>query len=385
MSPELVDAFEKQWPDIANRLEGLLASKNVPSCKRDDVVQETGLRLFRMWEKVDRARPVWPLVVTIALNLLRDEARRHPEREVLGMVPELPTSYDVEHEGLARIELERVQLALQKLSPAHREVLLNEIAPHEEIPRSARNATKMMRLRARRALTTLLETAVIRAGIAGVKIRRSLGVSDPFLPMRIDVGETSAAASAAALALAALLFGAVQATPPSVAHASESPHGVAAAPDGTMVTDTTTAAGELHADLADAVRTMKERALVDHKLNAKARRARNEDGADRRRRGPRRDWGGPPPPSDGSPIEVPLPIGEVYAGGSAGAGAVGAVIGEKEGSSTPACIAGIEPGSLGCGTAAPEKVRVEAGAKVEAGGEEVEVGVDEEVDPNDVT
>ena len=385
MSPELVGAFEKQWPEVSKRLTGLLASKNVPACKRDDVVQETGLRLFGMWEKVDRARPVWPLVVTIALNLLRDEARKNPEREVLGTVPDIPTIHDVEHEGLARLELERVQHALAQLSPSHRSVLLDEIVPHAEVPKEARNATKMMRLRARRALTTLLETAVLRAGLAGFKIRKSLGLNDPLLPLKLGPGE-SGAASAAALALAALLFGTMQAQPPSVAHASESPNPIAAPGSIVTLTESGTTASELHADLTDAVKTMRARSLGDGKDRdgAHDRAKRSADRRGGNKKNPGNGWPAPPP-SESSPIEIPLPIGEAYAGGGVGAGPVGAVLGEKEGSSTPACIAGIEPGSLGCGTAAPEKVTVEAGAKVEANGEEVGAEVDEEVDPNDVT
>ena len=386
MSPELVGAFERQWPDVSKRLEGLLASKNVPACKRDDVVQETGLRLFGMWEKVDRARPVWPLVVTIALNLLRDEARRNPEREVLGTVPDMPTINDVEHEGLARIEFERVQLALAQLSPSHRNVLLDEIVPHAEVPKEARNATKMMRLRARRALTTLLETAVLRAGYVTFKIRKSLGLNDSLLPMKLGPGE-SGAASAGALALAALLFGTMQAQPPSVAHASEKPNAATTAPGSISSTLIGTDAGQLHADLTDAVKTMRARALDQRKAddrNAHKRSNRDGDGKGRNKNKTGTDWPAPPP-SENSPIEIPLPIGEGYAGGSVGAGSVGAIVGEKEGSSTPACIAGIEPGSLGCGTEAPDKISVEAGARVEANGEEYGAEVDEEIDPSDVT
>jgi hypothetical protein len=390
VSPELVGAFEKQWPEIARRLTNLLASKNVPTCKRDDIVQETGLRLFKMWEKVDRARPVWPLTVTIALNLLRDEARRNPEREVLGPVPDVPTAHDVEHEGLARIELERVQQALAQLSPAHRDVLLNEITSRVEVPQDARNATKMMRLRARRALTTLLETAALRAGLMHLKLRRSLGLNDPFLPFKLGGTETSAAASATALAIAALLVGTMQAQPPSVAHAAESPNTGATQNSDELVTQTASSPGELHNDLEDAVETMRAQALAERRARLaasdrkeQASRQNRTGGGATRDAGRRHDWGAPPPPASSSPIEVPLPIGEAYAGGGAGAGLAGAQVGEKEGNPAPACVSGVEPGSLGCGTETPETVTVEAGATLEAGGEEVTVEVEEEIDPKE--
>lgn len=392
MSPELVGAFEQQWPDVAKRLQGMLAGKNVPASKRDDVVQETGLRLFGMWEKVDRNRPVWPLVVTIALNLLRDEARRNQDREILGAVPEMPTLHDVEHQGLARIELERVQMAMAQLSPSHRDVLLNEIEPNVEVPTEARNATKMMRLRARRALTTLLETAVLRAGMVTLRIRRSLGMNEPFLPIQIGGGE-AAAAPAAALALAALLFGTINVQAPNVANASEVPKGNAPALAELSPQDAAAiaASGAPDDDLALAVKEMRPRAF-GHKGVTKDNRAKREadrTGTNNKRTAPDpgskkdpHDWGAPPP-TESSPIEVPLPVGEGYAGGEAGVGAVGANVGNRPGSETPACVSGIEPGSLGCGTEAPKEVRVQAGAAVEVNGEKHKVEVDEEVSTED--
>lgn len=382
VSPELVGAFEQQWPEVARKLQGLLAGKSVPSCKRDDIVQETGLRLFGMWEKVDRARPVWPLAVTIALNLLRDEARRHPEREVLGAVPDVATGHDVEHEGLARIELERVQQAMAQLSPSHRDVLLNEIAPHPDIPRTSRNATKMMRLRARRALTTLLETAVLRAGIVGLKIRQTLGLNDPLLPLRVGPGES--AAPAAALALAALLFGSIQVQPPDVAHAGEHPERSVVA-DASDAHAADALVSELGADgkfsvagraltaRADGAAGLSERATATRDRRSK----KGGENRGRHRDGPP-NWGAPPP-DDSSPIEVPLPVGEVYLGGGAGVGPTGVELGNRPGGSAPACVSGVEPGSLGCGTPPSKRVGVKAGASAEANGQQVGAEIDEEV------
>lgn len=384
MSPELVGAFERQWPDIAGRLQGLLANKNVPSCKRDDVVQETGLRLFGMWERVDRNRPVWPLAVTIALNLIRDEARRNPQREVLGAVPEVPAVQDVEHEGLARIELERVQQAMAHLSPPHREVLMKEITPHEDVPKLARNATKMMRLRARRALTTLLETAVIRAGVMGLKVRQSLGMNDPMLPLQMGTSE-SGAIPATALAIAAMVLGTIQVQPETVANASEKPPasvrmwsettgaGAATDPGDLAGNDLRVARAAMLAASDDALAAD----VVRRGKHGKPGHAKGKKG----KRAKRPHWG-TPPPSESSPLEVPLPIGSVHAGVSIGYGVLGVQIGERQGSSTPVCLSGIEPAGLGCGTAPPQKARVRTGAEVEANGRKVEASVDEEVGTN---
>src|SRR5918998_318816 len=151
--------FEDQWPDPARRLDAMLAGKRVPAHKRDDVVQETGLRLFRMWGQVDPERPLWALVVTIALNLLRDEARKRPEREVLGLVPDRPADQDVERAGLARLEWRRVQKAMDQLSPAHRSILMAELGDEGALAARGANATKMLRMRARRRLSALLDVA----------------------------------------------------------------------------------------------------------------------------------------------------------------------------------------------------------------------------------
>ena len=389
MSPELVGAFEKQWPDVAGRLNGLLASKNVPSWKRDDVVQETGLRLFRMWEKVDRNRPVWPLAVTIALNLMRDEARKRPEREVLGTVPEMPASHDVEDEGLARIELERVERAMAMLSPSHRDVLLNEINPAADVPKPARNATKMMRLRARRALATLLETAVVRAGLFGLKVRRSLGMNDPFLPLRLGVSE-SGVAPAAALALAALMFGTVTAQPPNVAHASELPKNSNTVPGSEIAltpAELTALSSSLDALTAD-MDALRARLAREARVNAKAKADRKAGDRDRdgkrgtNRKPGKKGWYAPPPPEGGgSPIEIPLPIGNgsIHVGGHIGIDAVGLEVGERNNGAPPACVGGVEPGSLGCGAAPPSSVKVDTGVEAEANGEKYGADVNHEV------
>ena len=364
---------------MAGRLNGLLASKNVPSWKRDDVVQETGLRLFRMWEKVDRNRPVWPLAVTIALNLMRDEARKHPEREVLGAVPEMPASHGVEDEGLARIELERVERAMAMLSPSHRDVLLNEINPSADVPKPARNATKMMRLRARRALTTLLETAVVRAGLFGLKVRRSLGMQDPFLPIRIGVGD-SGAGPAAALALATLLFGTINTTQaPSVAHASELPgHSITVPGEDVSLTPAELAAlasnvDAISADM-DAVRAhIADEARRDARLRAaQARKADGKNGDDRGRSNkPGKKGNGyyvPPPDGGGGLVEVPLPFGNgsITVGEDVAIDVVDLEPGEPGDGAPPACAGGVQPGSLGCGAPAPQSVAVPAGVEADA-------------------
>ncbi|MDQ4124690.1 MAG: hypothetical protein M3134_03690 [Actinomycetota bacterium] len=202
--------FEQQWPDLARRLDTMLAGKRVPAHKRDDIVQETGLRLFRMWGQVDPERPLWALVVTIALNLLRDEARKRPEREVLGLVPDRPADQDVERAGLARLEWRRVQSAMTQLSPDHRSILMAELGDDFETSSRGPNATKMLRMRARRRLSALLDVASASGILIGVRVRRLFDFERHVIAIRglMSSSENLAAPAAAGFLSAVALFAA---------------------------------------------------------------------------------------------------------------------------------------------------------------------------------
>ena len=202
--------FEQQWPDLARRLDAMLAGKRVPAHKRDDIVQETGLRLFRMWDQVDPDRPLWALVVTIALNLLRDEARKRPEREILGLVPDRAADQDVERAGLARLEWHRVQSAMSQLSPAHRSILMAELGDEPAAAERGPNATKMLRMRARRRLTALLDVASASGVVFGLRIRRLFDLERHVIAVRTLLSQTEnlAAPAAAGFLSAVALFAA---------------------------------------------------------------------------------------------------------------------------------------------------------------------------------
>jgi DNA-directed RNA polymerase specialized sigma24 family protein len=144
--------LEEQWPALATQLRSFLARRGTPYSRREDVVQETAARLVSMWERVDPQRPAWPLVKTIALNLLRDEARKRLE-EIPTEELELP-SMDHEVSMMARLELDRVRTALGDLSESHRGVLLAEMG---EASSSRTDADKMLRMRARKRLRELMQ------------------------------------------------------------------------------------------------------------------------------------------------------------------------------------------------------------------------------------
>ena len=155
MSPEKKRDFEAEWPLLSRRLRFFLGRKKVPHAQRDDLIQETALRLYKMWDSVDRTRPAWALTVTIALNLLRDEYRRAGHADIVAELPEIAQPYDVEQAGLARIELKKVRAAMTEMSAEHRSALLAEIGQHDGA--ASISGEKMRRLRARRKLTQLME------------------------------------------------------------------------------------------------------------------------------------------------------------------------------------------------------------------------------------
>ena len=149
--------FEEWWAELADAVRAWLLRRRVPPHLVDDIVQETGLRLFKMWDEIDAMRSPRGLAFTIASNLLWDERNRRAAREVVGDVPERSCE-DVETAGIARLELARVKRAMGRLNPQQRAVLLAEIGDGEG-PNASPDAIKMMRMRARRRLTALLDTA----------------------------------------------------------------------------------------------------------------------------------------------------------------------------------------------------------------------------------
>lgn len=152
-------AFEEAWPGLAATVRRMLAAKRVPLDLHDDIVQETGLRLFAMWPRLDLGRPVQNLAVTIALNLARDSARMGSSHPVVGAVPDIADPADVERSALARVELGRVARALGTLRSAHRSVLLTQVDHTHGAPEVGPGALRVMRLRARRHLQAVLDRA----------------------------------------------------------------------------------------------------------------------------------------------------------------------------------------------------------------------------------
>jgi hypothetical protein len=208
----------------------------------EDIVQETATRLVASWTRIDPHRPLGPYACTIALNLLTDHYRRLSQADVYSELPEVAAGDDVPHEVLARLEMQEVASALKQISRSQRDALLADIAGEQNgvVPPPVR----MLRLRARRALTRLVDrSAAVSVGLV-LRWRRLEDLAKTYLPQvtvavnaRLLFGPTQAAL--AGVATVGLLAGpGVNVAPTRV-------------PTGTLAT--TVAAGEGGAPLTAAV------------------------------------------------------------------------------------------------------------------------------------
>ena len=179
MSPDAKRQFEAQWPLLERRAKAFLARKRIPACDQEDLLQETAVRLLGMWDSIDQSRALWPLTSTIVLNLIRDRSRCAPRHDVVALLPEVESPQDVERTGLARIELDRVRRAMRHLSTTHRSVLMQEI--HWSDQSVATPAEKMLRMRARRKLRSILEKV---SGLVVLRARRLFELGDKVFALR---------------------------------------------------------------------------------------------------------------------------------------------------------------------------------------------------------
>ena len=204
MTTQVESSFEAVWPDLERRIHRFLSSKKVPDSQREDVVQETGLRLYRMWDQVDPAGSPIGLALTIAMNIVRDNARRDSHRQVVEIEPDVPALCDVERSGLARLELSRVRRALSELTPAQRMVLLSELDRNQRPPEASAAAIKMLRMRARRNLSAILERA--GCGVLVARWRRFFGLPQQvYVPRDLSKVEQGMASSLAGVMAAAAI------------------------------------------------------------------------------------------------------------------------------------------------------------------------------------
>lgn len=166
--------FSTHWPAMVPTLRAILAKAGAPPSDRDDLVQETAVRLLGMWATIDWDRSIEALARTIALNVWRDQWRHRGEREIVGLVPDQTSESDTERTVLARIEVRDVSRALRQLRPITAQLIRVAAAEAEGTAtrRPLTAAARMARTRARRALAACLQAASAIAALSWRTVAR---------------------------------------------------------------------------------------------------------------------------------------------------------------------------------------------------------------------
>ena len=194
--------FEVEWPELERWLRSVLTRRGVRAAVVDDLLQETAIRLYRMWDRIDERSPR-ALAWTIALNVAIDHHKKESRVQISHDIPDRASDLDVETASIARLELARVRRALEELTPPQRAVLLADVGDGEELEATPA-ATKMLRMRARRKLRLVLDGSQAGAFIFGLKrwtwkVAKTMRANVPVL--EVPVGAV-AGICAATLALA---------------------------------------------------------------------------------------------------------------------------------------------------------------------------------------
>jgi RNA polymerase sigma-70 factor, ECF subfamily len=124
--------FERLYPSLVRYLNRLTGDPDVA----EDIAQEAFVRLLKQSLSEAEVRP-W--LFTVAMNLVRDRARRvDRRRRLLGGAPRMVSPLPAPDDGLERSEeIEGVRRALDQLPPRDRQLLLmrEEGFKYDEIAR----------------------------------------------------------------------------------------------------------------------------------------------------------------------------------------------------------------------------------------------------------
>lgn len=214
--------FEREWPGLQERLRRTLGSWRVPRWLADDLVQETGARMWAIRAQIDPNRSVEGLAHRIATNLLKDHLRQQKHLVPGGDLLAIAMAHDVEGEVIARDEWRRVKVALAKLNPARRAALIDAMAA-DGTASTAPAALRMMKMRARKQLRFLMDEATNAKAGCLAAIHRSW---DAVIARGLGFGSPRGQ-HAAQVVTAAVILAAAGAIPvPS----SDGPFGMEAAP-----------------------------------------------------------------------------------------------------------------------------------------------------------
>jgi RNA polymerase sigma-70 factor, ECF subfamily len=152
---EFEKLFERLYPSLFRYLNRLTGDPDVA----DDIAQEAFVRLLRQDLAEQEVRP-W--LFTVAMNLVRDTARKTDRRQrLLTGAPRMVSPLPRPDEGLERSEeIEGVRRALDQLPPRDRQLLLmrEEGFKYDEIARVVGVAPASVGTLIARALKRFVET-----------------------------------------------------------------------------------------------------------------------------------------------------------------------------------------------------------------------------------
>lgn len=117
-------AFEEFWRRVYGRLHRLVA-RRYDAADADEIVQETMLRCYENWSRLDPERDAWPWLTVVARRIATDRARARIRRAELeaAAVPPLVDPRRPDDEVCARELRETVHRALFAMPDADRTVL----------------------------------------------------------------------------------------------------------------------------------------------------------------------------------------------------------------------------------------------------------------------
>jgi len=209
-------SFEASWSRIAPKLRRMLIARGVTAAVLDDILQDTALKLFGNWDRVDHTRSLWPLAKKIALNCAIDGHRRLMAVPI-ATVPDRPGPHDAEEHAFARARLARVGAAMRTLRGTDQTILLGEVGIGARSGHSS--AAKMARQRARKRLVQALERVGTVFGSVPAGWRRLTGWANSQVAADVQHLLPSAAGAVAAMAIA--VAGLTAAEPPARAGARQ--------------------------------------------------------------------------------------------------------------------------------------------------------------------
>jgi RNA polymerase sigma factor (sigma-70 family) len=226
---DVADAgFEELYRDYAARVEALAWRRLHDRHAAEDAVQETFLRAYRSYGRIDGDRPVWPWLRTIATNVCVDmlRLRRHPDRdgslsegdEDLG--PAEPAKSDPGEVHLAAQRRRSIATALSAVNPRQRRVVIlrdvegwenEEVAQLEGI---TLDAVKSALKRGRQTFRSTYLALADRNGLLGGLLIGTGGLLGRFrrLAMRLRASSEASSGLGALMPMAQLLPLAIVAT-----------------------------------------------------------------------------------------------------------------------------------------------------------------------------